>query len=230
VIIKYEQWRPSVELHFICIVQLGPQHFYGTFALWILHFKCAMGHFVNTELLVFHEEDYLCDTYRYAITKDYGSFWTYKLDSCSEKRNHSFICARGMVFFIVMIIKYEQWRPSVELHFICIVQLGPQHFYGTFALWILHFKCAMGHFGCSEKRNHSFICARGMVFFIIHITYWNMSYCIQLSEVRVLCSQSGPWHTWNVYVFVLCLASNVGCDPLRLTSMPLFDIPKFNKM
>jgi len=50
-IIKYEQWRPSVEPHFNWIVEFGPYHFYGTFALWILHCKCTTGHFVNTELL-----------------------------------------------------------------------------------------------------------------------------------------------------------------------------------
>ena len=65
----------------------------------------------------------------------------------------------------VMIIRYEHWRPSVELHFICIVQLGPQHFYGTFALWILHFKCAMGalwtqnsHLGKLNAVRHISVC------------------------------------------------------------------------
>jgi hypothetical protein len=46
---------------------------------------------------VFHEEDYLCGTYRYVVLEHVGGAWLYELESCSEKRNFSFICARGMV-------------------------------------------------------------------------------------------------------------------------------------
>ena len=52
---------------------------------------------------VFHEEDYLCGTYRYVVLEHVGGAWLYELESCSEKRNFSFICARGMVCVIHII-------------------------------------------------------------------------------------------------------------------------------
>jgi hypothetical protein len=46
---------------------------------------------------VFHEEDYLCGTYRYIVVEDIDEYFgVYKLESCFVKRNYSFICARGM--------------------------------------------------------------------------------------------------------------------------------------
>ena len=58
-------------------------------------------------ILVFHEEDYLCGTYRYTNSVQHGYFWEYKLESCLEKRNYSFICAGGMFFYYsYYILKY----------------------------------------------------------------------------------------------------------------------------
>ena len=96
---------------FITVIFLDavlPNDFSSTQIIWLpniipLHqplLSCCGSLFI---IPVFHEEDYLCGTYRHAINKDYGSFWVYKLERCSGKRNHSFICARGMVFFIIHI-------------------------------------------------------------------------------------------------------------------------------
>ena len=96
---------------FITVIFLDavlPNDFFYTQIIWlpnIIHLhqpllSCCGSLFI---ILVFHEEDYLCGTYRYAITKHYGSFWAYKLESCFQKRNHSFICSRGMFFFIIHI-------------------------------------------------------------------------------------------------------------------------------
>ena len=38
-------------------------------------------------------EEYMCGTYRYE--KQFGGFWLYRTDKCSEKRNYSFICSQG---------------------------------------------------------------------------------------------------------------------------------------
>ena len=60
----------------------------------------------------------------------------------------------------------------------------------------------MGLFGCINwkvalRKEITALFVLEVCFFIIHIIYWNMSYCIQLSVVRVLSSQGGPWHTWS---------------------------------
>lgn len=55
---------------------------------------------------VFHEEYYLCGTYRYVVVPEAASFWLYKPERCFEKGNFSFICTRGMSFSI----SYRYWK------------------------------------------------------------------------------------------------------------------------
>ena len=103
------------EFRFITVIFLDavlPDDFSSTQIIWlpnIIHLhqpllSCCGSLFI---ILVFHEEDYLCGTYRYTNSVQFGSFWEYKLESCLEKRNYSFICAGGMFFYYsYYILKY----------------------------------------------------------------------------------------------------------------------------